>query len=220
MDVERHERQKLVILGAGGFAEEVADLLSDIEGYELVGFVESLDRQRCQRSLLGLPVIWIDEAAHLSASCRCVCAVGSPKQRKTFTQQASSLELQFATAVHPTAHVAPTSSLGCGVIVSAGAIVAAHTRVGAHTILNRGCLIGHHVQIGDCVTVSPGANVAGRTRIGDLAYIAMGAIILDGVSVGDRTIVGAGAVVTRDVPARVQVLGIPARITKEDIEGK
>jgi acetyltransferase-like isoleucine patch superfamily enzyme len=27
-------------------------------------------------------------------------------------------------------------------------------------------------------------------------------------------------VVTRDVPDQVQVMGIPARITKEDIEGK
>lgn len=216
----KRERQKLVVLGAGGFAEEVADLVSEIPEFELIGFIESLDRQRCRQPLLGLPVIWIDELARLDAPFRCVCAVGSPKQRKSFTQQVSSLGLEFTTVVHPTARIAPTASLGCGAIVSVGAIVSAHSKIGAHAILNRGCLIGHHVQIGDCVTISPGANIAGGSRIGELAYIAMGAIILEGISISSRAVVGAGAVVTRDVPSRVQVLGIPARIAKEDIEGE
>lgn len=218
--MEKGDRQKLVILGAGGFAEEVADLVSEIQKFELIGFIESLDRQRCRQPLLGLPVIWIDEVAQFQGPYRCVCAVGSPKQRRNFTQQVSSLGLEFATVVHPTARIAPTASLGGGAIVSVGAIVGAHTTIGAHAILNRGCLVGHHVQIGDCVTVSPGANIAGGSRIEELAYIAMGTVILEGISIGSRAVVGAGAVVTRDVPSRVQVLGLPARITKEDIEGE
>lgn len=217
--MEKRERQKLVILGAGGFAEEVADLVSEIQEFELIGFIESLDRQRCQQPLGGLPVVWIDEAARLDGPFRCVCAVGSPKQRKRFTQQVSSLGFEFASAVHPAARIAPTASVEIGAIVSAGAIVAAQTRIGAHAILNRGCLIGHHVQIGDWVSISPGANIAGGSRIGELAYIAMGAIVLEGISIGSGAVVGAGAVVTRDVPSQVQVLGIPARITEENIEG-
>jgi acetyltransferase-like isoleucine patch superfamily enzyme len=43
----------------------------------------------------------------------------------------------------------------------------------------------------------------------------MGAVILDGISVGSNSVVGAGAVVTKDVPGSVQVMGIPARISKE-----
>jgi acetyltransferase-like isoleucine patch superfamily enzyme len=76
-------------------------------------------------------------------------------------------------------------------------------------------LIGHHVQIGDYTTISPGANIAGKCLIGNLCYIGMGAIILDGITIGDNSIVGAGAVVTKDVPERVQVVGVPARIVKQ-----
>ena len=44
------------------------------------------------------------------------------------------------------------------------------------------------------------------------AYIGAGAIILPGVTVGEYSIVAAGAVVTRDVPPRTIVAGVPARV--------
>lgn len=47
--------------------------------------------------------------------------------------------------------------------------------------------------------------------IGDDVWIGAGARILAGVTIGSHAVVGAGAVVTRDVPARQVVAGVPAR---------
>ena len=44
------------------------------------------------------------------------------------------------------------------------------------------------------------------------AYIGAGAIILPGVTIGEYSIVAAGAVVTKDVPPRTIVAGVPARV--------
>ena len=54
----------------------------------------------------------------------------------------------------------------------------------------------------------------------DGAWIGAGAILLDGVTVGKRAVVGAGAVVTRDVPARTLVVGVPARVVRRLDAGK
>ena len=44
------------------------------------------------------------------------------------------------------------------------------------------------------------------------AWIGAGAIVLQGVTIGEGAVVAAGAVVTQDVPARMVVAGVPARI--------
>jgi acetyltransferase EpsM len=206
----RGVKQKMLILGAGFFAQEVADLLAGVPGYELIGFVEGLDRERCRQRLLDLPVYWIDEVGSLGSSCKAVCAVGST-ERKAFIERAYAQGLAFETFVHPTVRVSPTTTLGEGSLVCAGTLMASHTTVGRHVLVNRGSLIGHHVSIGDYVTISPGANIAGRTTIGPCTYVGMGAIIIEKLSIGSNCLIAAGAVVTRDVPDGARVAGVPAR---------
>ncbi len=215
--MERLNSQCL-ILGTRTLAVEMADIISEVPDIKLAGFVENMERDKCKEKLEGLPVYWIDDVAKLSKTHCAVCALATT-HRKRFIEQVSAFNIPFATIVHPTARVSSKSSLGEGTIVSAGVIIAACTNLGRHVIVNRGALIGHHTKIGDYVTVQPGANIAGLCTIGEAAYIGMGAIVLDRISVGAHSIVGAGAVVTKDVPDNVQVVGIPAKIVKKNIEG-
>lgn len=211
--------QRLLICGTRTLAAEVADLASEIPGVQVVGFVENMDRTRCDEPFDGLPVHWVDDLPKLAADHVAVVALATT-HRSRFTEQVAQAEMRFATLVHPTARVSSRSTLGEGSIVSVGAIIAAHTQIGRHVFINRAALIGHHATIGDHVSVMPGANVAGNTQIGDATYIGLGAIVIDNLKIGSHAIVGAGAVVTKDVPDRVQVMGVPARIVKENVAGK
>jgi len=210
--------QRLVILGTRSFAEEVADLAEQCAGVELAAFGENWERARCAEPLLGKPVVWVEDLAAMAGDHSAVCAIGTTR-RRSYVERVRELGLRFMTLVHPSAILAPSALIGPGAIVGAGVIVAAQARVGAHVILNRGVLLGHHTTIGDYCTVSPGANVAGCVSIGEQSYIGIGATVLDHRSIGRDALVGAGALVTRNVPDRAHVQGIPARIVREDIDG-
>ncbi len=209
----------LLILGTRTLSVEVADLVSDIPEFQLSGFVENMDRQKCSEKLEGLPVFWVDDLADLAGTHWAVCALATT-HRSRFTQQVASLGVRFATLIHPRARISSTSQMGQGTILSPGVIIASHTVLGNHVLVNRGALVGHHTEIGDYVTIQPGANIAGACRIGPATYVGMGALVLDHVKIGSHSIIGAGAVVNKDVPDHVQVVGVPGRIVKENVSGR
>ncbi len=210
--------QPLVVLGARNFAPEIADLVSDVGGYEITGFVENFDRERCGGTIEGVPILWIDDAAELAGTHLAVCAFGST-QRRALVETAEEMGFRFATIVHPSARVSTTSSVGDGSIISVGAIIASHVRIGRHVLVNRGAIIGHHTEIGDVASIMPGANIAGSCSIGAGAYVGIGAVILDHRVVGSGAVIGAGSVVTKDVPPNAQVVGNPARLVREGVDG-
>lgn len=81
-----------------------------------------------------------------------------------------------------------------------------------------GCLIGHQVVIAT-LDHHPDPQRRGdmlpkKTSLGKNVWIGSHATILSGVTIGDGAIVAAGAVVTKDVPQRCVVAGVPAKVIK------
>lgn len=95
-----------------------------------------------------------------------------------------------------------------------------------------GVVIGETAQIGDNVTLYHDVTLGGtspavnsRAQIGvkrhptleDDVIVGSGAQILGPITVGRGARVGANAVVVQDVPASVTVVGIPARVSGEEV---
>src|SRR5580704_10098832 len=124
--------------------------------------------------------------------------------------------------------VGDETRIGTFVEVQVGARIGARCKISSHSFICEGVTIEDEVFIGHGVMFTndkrPRATTAdGRpqgpadwtmepTRIGKGVSIGSNATILCGITIGAGAIVGAGAVVTRDVPARAVVVGVPARI--------
>lgn len=213
------EIKPLLLLGTRTFAEEMADVISDVPGFRVAGFVENMDRHRCDQLISGLPIHWIDDLAPLAATHWAVGAL-STTHRGRFIDQAAALGMRFATVVHPSANLSGRVTLGEGCFINRGVLIAGFTQLGRHVLINRGAIIGHHTSIGDLCTIQPGANVAGACEIGRRVYIGMSACVIDHVKVGEQAVLGAGAVAIADVPPRTLSVGVPAKVVKQDIDGK
>lgn len=59
------------------------------------------------------------------------------------------------------------------------------------------------------------ADKFGKINIGDNVHIGTNAIIMPGVTIGSNSIIACGAVVTKDVPERSVVGGVPAKIIED-----
>jgi acetyltransferase-like isoleucine patch superfamily enzyme len=109
--------------------------------------------------------------------------------------------------------------LGDGVFVNRGATLddRAAIIVGDHTMIAAGATITTHGHILD--DFSKPLPFGGRTMdpvtIGSNTVIGYNAVVMSGVTIGDRVIVAANSVVTRDIPDRWVVGGLPAKKIKE-----
>jgi acetyltransferase-like isoleucine patch superfamily enzyme len=105
--------------------------------------------------------------------------------------------------------------VGAGAVLGPRCTIVAHAGVtiGAGARLDEGAVIVDFDHVFEDVErpIRTQPLRATAVAIGDGARIGLGASILRGVSVGARATVGPHAVVTRDVPPRANVGGVPAR---------
>lgn len=133
--------------------------------------------------------------------------------------------------VGDTARIREGCEIGNYSLIAMGETLSFSVKVGDRVrILDNGIIAGH-VTVEDDVFIGPLVVVAddrwmgrgtedGRGWVGRppvirrFAAIGSGATILPGVEIGENAVVGAGAVVTKSVPARVLVTGVPAKVAR------
>ncbi len=194
------------IVGAGGFGRETLDALRAASPSVAVSAIFLDDHPPASR-VDGIGVCRPEDAAPGTF----VVAIADPEARRRLASGLLACGHAVGQVIHPYSIVSPGATVGPGCVLLANAFVSTGAVLGAHVQVNYNATIGHDSVLGDFVTVLPGANVAGAVTLGAGVTVGSNACVLQGLRIGPDGMVGAGSVVTRDLPDRVVVAGVPAR---------
>ena len=216
--------ERVVIIGAGGHAREVAEILSHQEregaGPRVIGFVVD-DPENHAAEVGRLPVLgdWSWFGGADLDGLAVVCAVGLPQARKRLVERAAAKGLPFARAVSPLAYLSREAKVGQGAMIFPHTFASAGSSVGDHAVVNVGASVSHDARVGRYCTLGPGARLAGNVSVGEGCYLGINSSVIERVSIGEWATVGGGACVTRDLPDNVTAVGLPARVVKTKEKG-
>jgi sugar O-acyltransferase (sialic acid O-acetyltransferase NeuD family) len=218
------ELQPVAVIGAGGFAREVVDVIeaanADTPRFDILGYIVDPQYGQAGTMINDRPILGgLDWLTGHASDVQVTCAVGAPHLRRRLVERVRAVGGRFFSIIHPAARLTRWVEVGEGVVVTAGCILTNQIRLGDHVHLNLDCTVGHDAVLDEFATTAPGVHVSGNVHLETGAYVGTGANIIEKVTVGRWSVVGAGSAVIKDVPPNATAVGIPARVVKERPEG-
>lgn len=208
--------EDLIILGAGASSQQIVDAIADVNRrqptWNVVGYLDD-DPAKYGQCVNGVKVFGPLSSVRQFPG-RVLIGMASPMDRARRHRVNSKMDLpldRFATVIHPSAFIAPSSRIGAGSAILQNVVIIQNTSLGNHVIVAQNASIGHDVIVEDFVTIAAGALIAGLARVREASYIGAQSAVNNGVTVNRSALVGLGAVVVKDVPVGMTVVGNPAK---------
>lgn len=212
--VLRKDRMNVAILGGGGHAKMCIDLIRAVGEWHIVGILDSI--HPIGSEVMGVPVIGRDTKSDLQwlraegvqEMVNGIGLVENHRQRAAIHARLRDAGFRLPNIIHPRAIVEPSSSMGAGNQIMAGAMVGSEVRIGDGCIINCGSIVSHDCRIGNDVHLAPGSILAGSVVVGDRSLVGMGSTVYLRVRIGQDAVVPNGTAVMRDVSDREVMRGV------------
>lgn len=201
------KKDKLAIVGNGGFAREVAAWAKE-SYFQIEHYVTD---EYAVEGLKSLECIDFERDEVIVAVADC----GVRQKLVQELEKLSNNTVQFATLIHPTAIIGPNVEIGAGSIICAQCILTVDIFIGQQTQLNLQTTVGHGSWVGGYSTTAPKVAISGDVFIGIGTYLGTGAVVKEKLAVVSNTnvgiVIGANATVVKDITQPGIYIGTPAK---------
>lgn len=198
--------KEIIVIGSGGHAKVVIDCIR-CAGDKIRGILD--DEMPVGTQILGYSVLGNVDAYVNYPDCRFIIAIGDNAVRKAIAEK---LDVQWHTAIHPSAVVSEFATIGEGSMILPNAVINSCASVGAHCIINTASVVEHDNVIGNFAHISPKAALAGHVTVGELTQVGIGASVRQNATICGGCLIGAGAAVVKDISRPGVYAGVPAKL--------
>lgn len=160
---------KLIILGAGGYGQTVADIAEQSGEYEEIHF---LDDNSTANNVIGKCDDFVKHK-----DCLIYPAFGNNKMRLEWIERLLNENYRVPTIIHPTAYISSKSKIEKGCVILPHAVINTNCKVGKGCIINCNATIDHGCFIEDGVHICLGAIVKAENRIAKYTKIEAGEVV-------------------------------------------
>lgn len=195
--------EKIIILGKGGHAESLVDIVERENKYEIAGYVINDSSQSSENerySVIGsdMDLEQIFESGIRNAALG-IGYLGKSDLREKLWKKLKAIGFSFPIICDPSAVLAGNIRLGEGTMVGKGAIINANASVGEMCIINTGAVIEHGCMVEEFSHISVGSVLCGEVRVGRASFVGANATVIQGKKIGNQCIIGAGITVRKNV---------------------
>lgn len=203
----------LVIVGAGGHAGVVVDIVNLSGRFKVIGCTD-VDKNNRLTSY-GITYLGKDNVLSgllkkgINHAALGVAGFNNEFRMNLYTK-IRVLGFQFPVLQHPNSTMAKTVEIGQGSVIMANSVINPGAKIEENVIINSGAVVEHDCYLSHSAQIGPGAILCGGVKVGARAFVGAGACIKQDIRIGEAAIIGTGSVVLQDVMPGTTVVGNPA----------
>lgn len=202
----------IILVGCGGHSLVVYECFISL-GKRIVGYC---DKTEVEKNPFDIPYLGheLNLSSDLMRENDLFVAIGNNEIRDKVYNSLLKLNVTFINAIHSSAVISPSSTLGSSVLIAPGVIVNAMTEIKSGVIINTNASVDHECHINNFSHIGPGATLCGNVSVGTNTLIGAGSVVREGITIGNNCIIGAGSVIVKNIPDNSIYFGNPAKQIK------
>ncbi len=195
--------EKIIVLGKGGHAGSLVDVLERENIYEIAGYV--INECEKKTSCDHYPIIGNDTdlerifQSGIKNAALGIGFLGKSDLRERVWGILKKIGFMLPVICDPSAILAQNVQIEEGSFIGKRAVVNTNAYIGKMCIINTGAIIEHDCKVEDFSHISVGSVLCGNVQVGKSVLVGANATVIQGITIGDHCIIGAGTTVRKKI---------------------
>ena len=198
-------QNKWIIIGCGGHARSIADVILDNDQYADIVFLDK--NAKSNEKLFGFPIV-----AHYNIKNeKVIVGIGDNLKRKELSIKYYE---NLSNVISKRAYIAKSVKMGKGIFVAHNAHIGALSQINNFVVVNTSASVDHECILGTASFIAPNSTLCGKVKLGENVLLGAGATVIPQIEICANSKIGAGTTIIKSIYVEGTYVGNSTRRIK------